>query len=255
MLTAYFDESYNHRTEKNRYDPLIYSVGCWLSTAERWKRFGKKWRAALASAGVESFHMKDYESRRGEYEHWSELKRVGVLRRLHRIMKEHAMYGCSVSLNRGDYDEIILDDLKPFFGKTYYGFAALGCLEQLNAWCDGQGLEGLIHYVFADLAKQGADLDRIFRTALNNPSAKKQLRLRGMWSKGLMWEVVQLQAADIIAYEINKRAVNDAGMGEPFLRKSLANLHLHENFDAKYYGRDELNKLVSDYRRGVLDTY
>ena len=256
VLTAYFDESYNHHTETDRHSPLVYTVGCWLSTAEHWKTFGKKWSAALRSAQIDSFHMKEYETRRREYQHWTELKRIGVLKRLHRIIKEHVLYGCASAVGRIAYDEIITPDVRDVFGKTYYGFTALGCIELINEWCNKNAYDGPIHYVFADLAKQGSDLDRIFRRALNNPTIKKQLRMNGMWTKGLMKEIVQLQAADIIAYEINKRAVNNESMEEKFLRKSLGNLYLdHENFDAKFYERAELSELVSDLRSGKIETY
>lgn len=255
VLTAYFDESYNHRTEKNPHDPLIYTVGCWLSTREQWKKYGKKWASVLRSAEIDSFHMTEYECREGGYKYWNEAKRKGVLRRLHRVMKEHILYGCSASVSRADYDEIITPDMWPVFGKTHYGFDAFVCIQLINAWCDEQGHEGPVHYVFADLAKQGNDLDRVFRRALSDSNIKRQLRMNGMWTKGLMRDVVQLQAADIIAYEINKRAVDDAKRGEPYLRKSLGNLYLDKNFDAKFYGREELSVLVSKYKRGVIDTY
>lgn len=257
MLAAYFDESYNQRTEKNPHDTLVYTVGGWLSTVEQWKRFGKQWKSVLKSAGIEFFHMTDYESRFGDYEGWNEPKRKGVLKRLHRIIKDHTIYGCTATVTCANYDELIMPDLRPVFGKRYYGFDALACVQLMNEWCDkhGYGYEDKIHYVFADLAKQGGDLDRIFRRALSQPETKKRLRLTGTWTKGIMKDVTQLQSADIIAYEINKRAVNDIGMGEPYLRKSLANLHLHENFEAKFFGRSDLVKLVSDYRRGAIETY
>src|SRR5688572_5630788 len=84
MLTVYLDESYNQRTVKNPDDPLAYTVGCWVSTVGQWKKFNKKWRAAMHSAGLEWFHMSEYESRLHEYDSWSELKRVQVLKKLHR---------------------------------------------------------------------------------------------------------------------------------------------------------------------------
>ena len=41
-------------------------------------------------------------------------------------------------------------------------------------------------------------------------------------------KVTQLQAADIIAYEVNKRAANYIGEAENFMRKSFDNLNLFE---------------------------
>ncbi len=106
MLTAYFDESYNHRTEKYPNEPLVYTVGCWLSTAQKWLLFEKKWRLALKKAGVEFFHMTDFEARRGEYGFWSNSKRISVLKELHRIIDKHTIFGCSSSVNCADYNEL-----------------------------------------------------------------------------------------------------------------------------------------------------
>jgi len=256
MLTAYFDESYNHRTEKNPYDTLIYTAACWLSSEEHWKKFQKKWKAALNSVGVEFFHMKDYESRKGEYEHWSNLKRVGVLKRLHRLMKEHTLYGCSASVSRADYDRIITSELRPYFGKSYYGFNVKACMGQLNEWCNENGHDGPIRYVFAQLTKQGSDLNGIFEQALNDPFLRKALRINSMWEKGDMKVDVPLQSADIIAYEVNKRAVNAASVNldEQFIRRSLQNLSLDKRFSALYFGREEIERMVFDFKRGQLRT-
>jgi hypothetical protein len=157
MLAAYFDESYNHRTEKNPKDPLIYTVACCLSTVNRWKKFEKQWRLELNMAGVESFHMKDYEARQGNYRDWSNEKRVKVLKRLHEIMKESILYGCSVSLNKEDFDEKISDTplFAHHFGKTYYDFNVRLCVKELNEWCDRYQYTDDLLYVFSELGKQG----------------------------------------------------------------------------------------------------
>ena len=224
VLTAYLDESYNQRTVKNPNDSLVYTVGCWVSTCERWKRFGKEWRSALRSAGLEWFHMSEYESRLNDYQDWTELKRVGVLKRLHRIIKSNVLYGITSSVNCADYDKLYAGDLRAAFGKTYYGFNVRVIMKGLAEWADATGYDGQIHYVFAELKGQGNELDTVFRRSLANPEMKKLLRLDGMWAKGLMRDVRQLQAADILAYELNKRCVNHVTAGKKFARKSLENL-------------------------------
>jgi hypothetical protein len=71
MLVAYLDESYNHPTIKEPNPPLVYTVGCWLSSVEKWQRFRKQWKAELKNRGLDFFHMSRFESRIGEYEDWS----------------------------------------------------------------------------------------------------------------------------------------------------------------------------------------
>lgn len=254
MLVAYIDESYNHRTEKRPHDPLLYTVGCWVSTVEQWKKFNKKWRAALNNAGVEWFHMAAYESRKGEYEFWSNLKRIGVLKRLHRIIKDHVVHGVTVSVNKADYDAVMSAEWKRVLGTTYYSFDVRMVMKYLAEWADDENEPGPIDYVFAELRGQGGELDKIFREMLSKPRDREWLRLSGMWTKGLMQEVTQLQAADVIAYELNKRAVNHVGTDDKFVRKSLNNLAqgiYQDRLAPLYFGRAELLRLQYEMNRGT----
>jgi hypothetical protein len=168
VLTVYFDESYNHRTEKNLDEPLVYTVACWLSTAQQWLLFGKKWRSALSKYGLEFFHMTDYEARRSEYGLWSKSKRIGVLKEFHSIVNKHTIFGCSSSVICADYDALIapIPRYADYFGRNYYDFDVRVCMHKLKDWCNAQGYGGTVQYVFASMAKQGSALDRMFREVL-----------------------------------------------------------------------------------------
>lgn len=245
MLVAYLDESYNHRTEKNPNDPLIYTVAGCLSTIEKWSRFGKQWKSALKSRGLDHFHMAKFESRIGEYADWSEQTRHGFFRRLKRIIKENTLYNVTLSVNCADYDELITGEMRTEWGKTYYGFDVRVLMKTFSEWADENDYHGTIHYVFAEVKGQGGELDRIFTRCLKNPEVKSQYRLGGMWSKGLMRDVVQLQAPDIFAYELNKRAVNHFGTGKKRVRKAL---------DLFQYERDRLAPLYIS-RKEILQLF
>ena len=248
MLAAYFDESYNHRTARNPKDPLIYTVAGCLSTVARWKKFEKQWQLELNLAGVSAFHMKDYEARQGEYRDWSNEQRVRVLKRLHKIIKGCMIYGCAASLNCADFDEKIgsTPRLANHFGKTYYDFDVRLCVKELNEWCDRHQYTDKMLYVFSELNRQGSALDRMFREVLASPALTHRYRTNDRWVKGSMKECVPLQAADILAYELNKRAVNSASGGAQFVRKSLYNLRLSRGFLAAYFARDNLSSLIID---------
>ena len=250
MLYAYFDESYNHRTKANPDEPLVGTVACWLSTEELWKKFCKRWRRGLRAFGIDHFHMKDYEARQGIYRSWSNPERVERLRKLHRIMRDQTVYGCSMSINRDDFKEKVLSlpDFANWFGKTWYAYCVRGCIKKLAVWCERSSYshETAIGYVFGEFPKQGGELDRLFREMLKTPVEKKRYRVSGTWTKVIMKEVVQLQAADVIAYELNKRAVNSVSGGRQFVRKSLDNLRLSKNFSAEYFDRDSFMRQIND---------
>lgn len=248
MLTAYFDESYNHSNPKRPNEPLVYAIGCWLSTVDKWKKFGKRWKRILKTAGVDHFHMNKYESRHPPYNEWSESKRIRVLQELHGAIKDYTIYGNAIVVNRADWDEIIKPDkrVRAAFGYTPYGLGVLASMIMMSGWCDLNGYDEPISYLFAHLPGQGRALDTFFNGFLCDPGLKKKHRLTGIWSKGLAKEVAQLQAADIIAYEAMKRVANLASPDTKRLRESLRNLNLNDEkkFDPYYYGRRELIKWV-----------
>jgi len=249
VLEAYFDESYNHRTKAKPNEPLVGTIACWLSTVELWKKFNKRWRRALLELGIESFHMKDYEARQGIFGTWQNKERIERLRQLHRIMKDQTIYGCSMSVNVDDYERKILSEpeFARYFGKSWYAYGIRGCIKQLAVWCDLSSYESAdsIAYVFGEFPKQGAELDRLFKEMLGTPVEKKRYRVSATWTKGVMKEVVQLQAADVIAYELNKRAVNSISGGPQFVRKSLDNLRLSKNFSAEYFDGDSFTHQIN----------
>ena len=63
-----------------------------------------------------------------------------------------------------------------------------------------------------------------------------------------MKEVPQLQAADIIAYEFNKRAVNEISPDENYIRKSLDNLDFEGNCTPLYYGVGQVISIMEDMK-------
>jgi hypothetical protein len=86
----------------------------------------------------------------------------------------------------------------------------------------------------------------MFGEVLASSDLKRRYRTRDRWVKGIMKDVVPLQAADILAYELNKRAVNSVGAGVQRVRKSLDNLRLSKGFRSAYFARENLSNLILD---------
>jgi hypothetical protein len=241
VLEAYFDESYNHRTKERPNDPLVGTIACWISTDELWKKFTKRWRKALSEFGIDSFHMKDYEARQRAFRDWRNDERIERLKQLHRIMRDQTVYGCSMSINIEDFENKVLSEREfaRYFGRSWYAYGVRGCIKQLAVWCNESSYSsaGPVRYVFGEYPKQASELDRLFSEMLTTPVERERYRVDTDWVRAPMKEVVPLQAADIIAYELNKRAVNSISGGPQFVRKSLDNLHLSKNFSAEYFDK------------------
>jgi len=144
VLYAYFDESYNQPTAKRPNDPLVYTVAAYLAPCVQWKKFGRKWKSALRQIDLEDegFHMNKYENRIGVYADWSDLKRIGVIKRLHRIIKDHVVYSCAFSIDSVAFGELVPPELKrDVYAKSCYAFDAFCCMTELSSWCEKMAIQ------------------------------------------------------------------------------------------------------------------
>jgi hypothetical protein len=56
MVTAYFDESYNHPKDGST-EPAIYTVACYFGLRENWDAFRGEWNVALREKGLETYRL------------------------------------------------------------------------------------------------------------------------------------------------------------------------------------------------------
>ena len=252
VLKAYFDESYNQPNPKRPNEPLLYTVGCWLSTAEKWSKFDKRWKRILEDAGIEYFHASTFESRFPPYDGWSDTKRLRVQQDLLRAISDYTIFGSAPMVHRGDWEKFIekRPALRDAFGRTPYGFDVMAAIGMVTDWCNRNDYSGPVRYIFAELKGQGNVLDFIFKTLLENREIRERYRLDGTWSKGLMRLIRPLQAADIIAYEFNKRAANHMSPDRKTIRGTLRYLNQRglsdANVDPIYFGKTELHTWGND---------
>ena len=251
MFTAYFDESYNVRTEKNPDDPLVYTVAACISTVDEWRKFRVRWRAALnQKPKLDFFHMTDFEGRFGEFAKLGKADGLERLERFHSIMRDHVKFSVSISLDKEGFDEVLSQYQ---IGRTkrvwpdYYLFGVIAAGRVIQGWADREKVDGPIQYIFAHLDKQGPTLDRWFSHALNDPEVRSALRLASTWGKALMKDEPALQAADIVAYEFSKRAVNEYGPKDNRVRKSLQNLRFtYDKVEPLYYDKERIRALMEN---------
>lgn len=91
MLVAYFDESRKHDKTSGRDVQVV--VGGAIAHAEQWLALSKKWESILSAEGLNSFHMSEFESRKGKYDKWCnrENERQAFLNKLLDIISQHIL--------------------------------------------------------------------------------------------------------------------------------------------------------------------
>ena len=78
VLWAYFDESGTHDSKTGNITSLTLSGA--IATCDQWRSFDRKWAEVLDDAGLEWFHMTDFEARsEPPYSDWTEKRRREIL--------------------------------------------------------------------------------------------------------------------------------------------------------------------------------
>lgn len=230
MVTAYFDESYNHPKEGSG-EPRLYTVACYYGLQENWDEFRRDWRRVLGRKGLSSFHMNKFEfarsqviagielSEKNPYRGWAREEFDTFLDSLHEVIGRKARSGLpriaplQSEVIKADFDEarpVELDNDPEC--KSYYMVCVTNIMAAIAIWAKRNSYRAPIHYVFGSLKGEAGNLQRWFDYCWRHPEIRRYYRLSKAYS-GRPYDIQNasdepaLQAADIGAYEINKAAI------------------------------------------------
>lgn len=254
MLTAYFDESYNHPKDGST-EPAIYTVACYFGLRENWDAFRSEWNSALKEKGLEriGFHMNKFEWARNEainqrdnsktnpYRGWKPNEFDEFLDRLHGIIGAKALSGLpriaplATEVICADFDEARPDDLRDDPECcSYYLQCVTNIMNGIAVWANRNHYYEPINYVFAKLESEAGNLAAWFDYCWKHPEIRNYYRLgkgfaRVPHDRFQASSEPALQAADIAAYEMNKQVLrwianNYADLPLSDLRKALNSL-------------------------------
>lgn len=245
MFTVYFDESGTHSESK------AVVVAGYIATVEQWDEFEREWRAMLDAEHLTMFHRKDLENFRGEFQEkygWDPTRRERVVKLAQGIIKRRVNVGfCSAVLKR-DYDEIVTGEMRKYYGRHYYTFCINDALRLVSNWIRKFSRTDPIHYVFEAGAEGRGEVDARFEE-INSDEKLRDLYKLASWTFADKRNLVQLQAADVIAYETFKQMDNRIVEGaKRKVRKSLEDL-LKSTHMSNYWDKENLMKIVSHYRK------
>ncbi len=244
MLSAYFDASY---TEPGR--NLVVIGGC-VARVPQWVAFESEWEDMLARAGLQFFHMTDFEARQGPYKHWPNDKRDEVIRKFTSIISQHVELAVSRAVMPAELEVARLQNKNL---AIYSGFTlcALQCLHGVASWADKESIEGPIAYFF----EAGDGYDEFFGELRFEIEQSEYLMQRFRWN-GLtiapklgegravpLYPITPLQAADIWAFEVRKEMESNIIPEtplRPFRRSATALLEGEGRVNCGYYEQAEL---------------
>lgn len=201
MLTAYCDDS----CEKS-----FVVVGGWAASTTQWDNFEIDWKLFLASYKVPYFHMREFAHSRGPYEKWKSADNF-------RKRFVHDAWDVIKYWVEGGFVSLVQDILFNRVNRLYelqekipssYALASRVCMEWADQKSGGQGgcvfddpgKASLRNSLIQVAAAEPKLPSPIFEPSRDIPHRKKGIR-RGL---------VQLQAADFLAWEVRKYAIDHA---------------------------------------------
>ena len=263
MLEAYFDESGNDDRSN------IFTVAGFIATRSQWEAFEAEWKELLADEKIERFHRVDLEWFRGDFHRdygWDEARRNRVVREAQEIIGRHVLYGVKNSIIKRDYDEAVLADadenIKSQLGRNYYTFCGQAVMRKIAVWAAYNSHNEAIRYFFESGAKGEGELLQVIGKIVKRKPEKALFRYGGMSFvekydeviDGVLFPgVVQLHAADVLAYEGYKWMVNEVAQVKQPPRDSYKHLTgLGVLMVFSYHDKEGLAEIVRRYKAGDI---
>jgi hypothetical protein len=255
LLTVYCDES--GTDVKNR----VAAVCGYIGQVSEWRKFEQDWVPILKKRPyrVKMMHRSDLETWHGEFTKergWDPTRRAAFLTELHPIIKSRTKVALDSAVIKEDWEEVMPNWLKRFFGGVY-GWCAHECVVASRVWCDRpiRRYKHPIDWVFEKGANGQGQVAQMFTELARDPILSKEYRI-GTWGFACK-NVVPLQAADTVAYEIFKQVENQiVDRGEKHdVRFSVKDLLRPQDLPyLKYWDRARLREwFATSQQRGVLE--
>lgn len=264
MLEAYFDESGTHGEKSG-----VVTVAGFVAQQEKWAAFAVEWREFLRREGVNCFHRAHLESFAGEFgrdKGWDEERRNRVVNEAQALIGKYVYLGIAHSVIKADYDEVMTGEVRRKLGAKYYTFCAQACMRKIAAWAMSFHNEA-INYFFEAGAKGEGELAQMMGRVIKRREARAAFRLGNLSFAPKCDEVigagddevlfpglVQLQAADILAYEVYKHMDNlyMAESKRPMRKSMLQLIQMHFPLQMTHHDKGELLALVERVESGDL---
>ena len=236
-MIAFFDESGAHGGDDD-----VFTVGGWVARDRSWNRISDIWDSTLRHR---VFHMNHWENRRGEFSSWpSEKRRASFIAALADSIQGQEVFGVAHSVHLDPFRRIMCPENNKLghVKRFAYGVLLWACLNdvsfkfkppgQVVVICERcHGVEGFAARMF-DAFKKRHSLE----SRLGTLSFERKESFRG------------LQAADMLAYEGFKHAVNQAVRGGSAPeRKLFSALNQKRRLAIAFAGEDNLRAWRAKY--------
>jgi thioredoxin len=253
-LAAYLDESGDK-------DTPILSVGGYVATGEEWRRFSRDWVSFLQANGIHLFHMVDLEGGNPPFSGWERKRRDDLFKELTEILNSRVIFQTWAAVNVKECEGVITECDKDMIASPYV-FCGVYCLLLISNWARTHWKEEHVVMFFEGGRPFSGDMFRLLNRAVSRPWLRERYKIAAI-RKGSKKELVPLQAADCLAYEVGKKYSNPTAPIRPYLKwLDLGNRKSKGRFFAsaeiKDFIRmvnDDFDQLVNQYDLMIVDCW
>ena len=218
VLKAYFDES---GTDRN--SPWITLAG-WVTERDRWRHLSTGWRRVLKGPPeVPEAKGADMEARRGAFEGWTDRQVQDFRWNLSRRIDAQVRFGVSISVQRGDYERVIVPTLPPYEEHPFGAFrdpyvwlmtSAIGMVMESEHLKPNER----VHFIFDEGHEgQGKAEDFFYWMHDMETDRGRAARIVKRFTKVSSFEFPPAQAADLLAWGCNHGIRKDRPVNRPFI--------------------------------------
>ena len=230
VFKVYMDESGVHDGS-----PVV-TVGAYLARPREWKKWTTQWN--IAKRPIKIFHAADAANLQGEFKGWQDSDRDELVKRLLPVIAERPMPGIVIGIHLHEYNKVLQarPDLEGLFG-TPYAACFQWLVQTIMFHQTNSDRRDRIAFVHECNNFQGEALEAFnYVKTYSNPNECPIGILFGEKK-----DYVPLQAADVLAYEGNKR-MRDPSRPE---RRPWKILTADDQIYAAHYGRENMPDLIS----------
>lgn len=237
MVTAYFDDSGTGASDS------VVVVAGYIGSVFQWQKFNMEWSWLLSQFGVSQMHRAELESFHGDFYGWTPERRSLFVNKAQQIIKRRTYVALGCAVIKEEFETMFPDNLKRFYAGAY-GFCATLCLARARRWFDKTNQKDAIDWVFEAGTQGSGQIGHLLNALYSDVDARRDFRLRGWSFSGK--DVLPLQAADVIAYEMFKHATNQL-VTQPRRNVRISFQHLVRSQDEErleYWTNEDLEEYL-----------
>lgn len=239
LMLAYFDFSGHPNDQK------VIAIGGWIGTEKQWASLEQKWWKRLRRENIDHFHMNRFESRYDPFAGWDDNRRLSLISDLLAFINNAEILGDTIAIVVEDWKKLLEDKFNIAFERKR---ATYVLLMQHILWKFARRVNLKNNDTIACVFEEDAFIEGALGQQFINIKKDQYISTRlGTLRFGDKKKFAPLQAADLLAYEGMKHALNQVVFkGARPIRKPLKNLRKKGNVLASYFDEVSFAKILTD---------